>query len=108
MRLVPFNGPANPFLEGDRRPPSQLFLDLREVDRVTPVMAWPVGNIPDQGTGFFKMVQYRQGNGKVGPLALSSDIVNFPFPPVEQNLQQGPAVILHIDPITNMHPVPIN
>ena len=66
MALVPFHGMADPLFEGDRRLPSQLSLDLGEVNRITTIVTWPVGDKSDQGMGFSQLIQNRLRHGKFG------------------------------------------
>jgi hypothetical protein len=108
MGLVPLDGSPDPFFKGDGRPPSQFSLDLGEIHGITPIMAWTILDISNQGMGFSQLVQNGLHHQKVRFFTLAPYVVNLSCLAMVEHGIQCPTVIFDIDPIPDVHPVAVN
>src|SRR5207253_1401392 len=100
--LVPADGlrqTAGPRLDG---PPAELSLDFGGIDRVAPIMARPVFHELDKGPGFSQRLQDRLDNLEVWAIVAGPDVVDLPCLPPEEHGKDGPAVVIHVNPVADI------
>ena len=90
------------------RLPAQLRVRLGGVDRVTPVMPEPVGDVFDQDVRFAEGIEDHFDHVDIPHLAIAADIVNFPGWPFMQRGDNRRAMILHMDPVAHIQAVAID
>ena len=100
---VPVDGlPQAPGEVGVRRPPAQLALELRAVDGVAAVVAGAVGD-PVEVLGVLSHgLEYHAQDRDVVLLAISSDEVGLPHLSLGEDVPDGRAVVLGVDPVAHV------
>src|SRR5205823_3925106 len=99
-----------------RRIPAELALDFTGIDRVSAVMSRTIfdepyefpRNSPRSRNQFIYQVADQFYNSKVWPFVFAANIVNFTNSPSSQYLPEGAGMILHKEPITNIHSIAVN
>ena len=100
---VPVDGGLQALGEvGVRRPPAQLALELGGVDGVAAVVAGAVGDpVEVLGVASHGLQDHAQ-HGDVVLLAVGSDEVGLPHPSLGEDVPDGGAVVLGVDPVAHV------
>src|ERR1700685_908788 len=127
---IPRNGRLQARFQGDPRTKTALFLDLCTVNRVTPVMARPVGHIAQEAfTGyaprcgrvwkapakFLVGAEFLINNSAhhthqsyVFAFGAAADVVHLTDPAVLQYCLDAAAMVLHVQPVPDVTPIAIH
>lgn len=105
---IPGDGLLDPDLEGGDGVPVELDIGLVGVDRIALVMPMPIGDVGDQGLGLTELLQDDLHDLDVGFLVMASEVIHLADPSFLQYGQDAPAVILDIEPIPDVQPLPID
>lgn len=117
MIEIPLHGFADPGFKGFGRFPAELTLDLARIDGIAAVMAraildvgdlFLVGLAIDTRTQFVKKAADGLDDVDVGFLVPAANVVGFPYAAFGQYGADGAAMVLDVEPIADLHPVPID
>src|SRR5262249_42878006 len=113
---VPAHRLPDALLEGVRRGPAELTLDLGGVDGIAPVVPRPVLHEGDEpparslwrGRHLVEQVAERVDDVQVGPLAPAADVVRLPRLPAQEHRAERLAVIAHVEPVAHVEAVAVD
>lgn len=99
---IPLNRPLQPILKLCLRQPSQLPMDFGRINGVTQIMPLTVFHKDNQVFRFPKLMTDQSHDIDVSHLIVTADIVDLSDTPLMQNQINRPAVIVHIEPVTDI------
>ena len=99
---VPFDGLGDAVGEFGLREPAQLVVDLGGVDSVAHIVSLPVGHVDDEGFRFIQRLADELHDVDVAHLVVAAYVINFTDVAVVDDEVDGPAVILHVQPIPHV------
>ena len=114
---VPLDGFADAGVEGFGGFPAEFFFELAGVDGVAAVMAWAVGHVGDLtavaaavglGAHFVEKLANSIDDLDVGLFVPATDVVGLAQAAGFQHAAEGAAVVLHIQPVTDLHAVAVD
>ncbi|MNN55145.1 hypothetical protein D3C81_1700070 [compost metagenome] len=90
------------------RLPAKLCHRLSWVNPITTVVPWAILHISNQGFRLAKLLKNCFNDVYIRPFIISTDIVYFAITTIMNNKINSTAVILNIQPITNVQSIPVN
>lgn len=114
---IPLYRFTNACLKGLGWLPPEFSVDLRSIDGITAIMSWSICHIGDllpialaicSGRQFVKDGTEGIDDFDVGLLVPTTDIISLPHPSPFQNAPDGGAVVLNIEPVSDLPPIAVN
>lgn len=99
---IPFDRLLDAVLELRLRLPAEFRVDLRRVDGVAAIVALAVGDVLDEVFGLAELLEDGLDDVDVGALIVAADIVDLADAALLQDEVDGAAVILDIEPVTDV------
>lgn len=88
--------------------PSQLARELGRIDGIAPVVARTVGDEGNQALRLAQNLQNRLDDVQIRPLVMAADVIDLPRPALMQNEIDGGAVVIDMQPVTDVFSLAID
>jgi hypothetical protein len=101
MILIPANRRPQPLFKGDNRVPSET-LQFAAIDGIPAVVAWPIGDKPQQGSRFAQLRQNPFSDGDIFPFIAAADVINRTRHPMEKRMRDPGAMVFDCQPVASL------